>query len=229
MELTPNTSVTRSGVFAVSAPSGAGKTTLNSRLAQNHPDIEISVSLTTRRQRPGEVAGKHYHFVDRDEFLKNVEAGRMLEWAEVFGNLYGTSKSEVDRITGRGHKVILEIDVQGWRTAKPKLPGSLSVFILPPSMIDLWNRLEKRGTDAPEVCWRRFKAARDEIAAGRIYDFFIVNDDLDRAYAELEAIIAFGHPGKTSGEAGKRLCDRLLEEFEQSHKILELKKNHEKF
>ncbi len=220
--------LTRSGVFAVSAPSGAGKTTLNSRLARNHPDIEISVSLTTRNQRPGEVDGKHYHFVDRAEFQKNVDAGRMLEWAEVFGNLYGTSKSEVERITGNGHKVILEIDVQGWRTAKPKLPGALSIFILPPSMVDLWNRLEKRGTDTPEVCWRRFKAARDEIAAGRIYDYFIVNDDLDRAYAELEAIIARGEPGKTSGESGKALCDRLLEEFERSHKILELKTIHGK-
>jgi guanylate kinase len=219
---------TQSQVFAVSAPSGAGKTTLNSRLAQSHPDIEISVSLTTRRQRPGELDGKHYHFVDRAEFQKNVDAGRMLEWAEVFGNLYGTSKSEVERITGRGHKVILEIDVQGWRTAKPKLPGAQSIFILPPSMVDLWNRLEKRGTDTPEVCWRRFKAARDEIAAGRIYDYFIVNDDLDRAYAELESIIARGEPGKTSGKSGQAICDRLLDEFERSHKISELKRIHEK-
>jgi guanylate kinase len=219
---------TRPGIFAVSAPSGTGKTTLNSRLERDHPDVEISVSLTTRKQRPGELAGKHYHFVDRSEFEKNVAAGKMLEWAEVFGNLYGTSKAEVDRIVSKGHKVILEIDVQGWMTAKPKLPGAISIFILPPSMIDLWHRLEKRGTDSPEVRWRRFQAARDEIAAGRIYDFFIVNDDLERAYKELESMIVSGEPGHTSQEAGEALCNRLLNEFEQSHKILELKKIHQK-
>ncbi len=218
----------RSGVYAVSAPSGTGKTTLNSRIEQRHRDVEISVSLTTRKQRPGEIDGKHYHFVDRKEFEKNVNEGKMLEWAEVFGNLYGTSKSEVERITEKGHKVILEIDVQGWMTAKPKLPGALAIFILPPSMIDLWNRLEKRGTDSPEVRWQRFKAARNEIAAGRIYDFFIINDDLERAYHELEAIIIKGEPGLTSGEAGRECCDRLLKEFEQSHKILDLKTIHEK-
>ncbi len=221
--------ILRSGVFAVSAPSGTGKTTLNSRFERDHPDVEISVSLTTRKQRPGETAGKHYHFVDRSEFEKNVAAGNMLEWAEVFGNLYGTSKAEVKRITSKGHKVILEIDVQGWMTAKPKLPGAISIFILPPSMIDLWHRLEKRGTDSPEVRWRRFQAARDEIAAGRIYDFFIVNDDLARAYKELESIIVTGERGLTSQDAGKVLCDRLLNEFEQSHKILELKKIHQIF
>lgn len=220
--------IPRSGIFAVSAPSGTGKTTLNCRLERDHLDVEISVSLTTRKQRPGEIAGKHYHFVDRPEFEKNVAAGNMLEWAEVFGNLYGTSKAEVERITAKGHKVILEIDVQGWMTAKPKLPGALSIFILPPSMIDLWHRLEKRGTDSPEVRWRRFQAARDEIAAGRIYDYFIVNDDLERAYKELEAIIVSGEPGRTSQEAGEALCDRLLNEFEQSSKILELKKIYQK-
>ncbi|NBQ54405.1 MAG: guanylate kinase, partial [Proteobacteria bacterium] len=94
--------IPRSGIFAVSAPSGTGKTTLNSRLERNNPDVEISVSLTTRKQRPGEIAGKHYHFVDRSEFEKNVAADNMLEWAEVFGNLYGTSKAEVERITAKG-------------------------------------------------------------------------------------------------------------------------------
>ncbi len=217
----------RSGVFAVSAPSGTGKTTLNSRLEKLHPDVEISISLTTRKQRSGEIDGKHYHFVDNATFQKNATEGRMLEWAEVFGNLYGTSISEIERITKKNHKVILEIDVQGWMTAQPKLPGALAVFILPPSMIDLWNRLEKRGTDSPQVRWRRFKAARDEIAAGRIYDFFIVNDDLERAYGELEAIIVHGEPGRISGKAGHALCDRLLNEFQQSSKILELKAIHE--
>ncbi|MEY4630390.1 MAG: hypothetical protein RIQ81_510 [Pseudomonadota bacterium] len=213
------------GIFAVSAPSGTGKTTLNSRLHNQHPDVEISVSLTTRPQRTGEVDGMHYHFVDRTEFQRHINAGKMLEWAEVFGNLYGTSHAEIERITGRGHKVILEIDVQGWKTIKPKLPGAISIFILPPSMEDLWKRLEKRGTDAPEVRWRRFKTARDEIAAGRIYDYFIVNDQLERAYAELEAIIVGGETGKISGAGGVALCDRLLEEFELSGNILKLKKN----
>lgn len=218
----------RSGIYAVSAPSGTGKTTLNGRLHNQHPDVEISISLTTRPRRAGEVDGMHYHFVDRAEFQRHIDAGKMLEWAEVFGNLYGTSHAEIERITARGHKVILEIDVQGWRTISPKLPGAVSIFILPPSMEDLWKRLEKRGTDAPEVRWRRFKTARDEIAAGRIYDYFIVNDDLERAYAELQAIIVRGEPGKTTGAAGAVLCDRLLDEFEHNSNILKLKSIYDK-
>lgn len=213
----------RSGIFAVSAPSGAGKTTLNSRLAAHHSDIEISVSLTTRAIRPGEVDGRHYHFVDRQAFEANISAGKMLEWAEVHDNLYGTSLSEIDRIQKKGSKIILEIDVQGWKNAKKQLPGAISIFILPPSMLALWKRLESRGTDSPAVRWRRFQTARDEIAAGRIYDYFIVNEDLDRAYLELESIIAGNQPGKITGKAGEDLCNRLLEEFDHNNKILELK------
>lgn len=216
-------------VYAVSAPSGAGKTTLNSRLAAHYPEIEISVSLTTRSMRPGEVNGRHYHFVDRQEFEANIAAGKMLEWAQVHDNLYGTSLSEVERIQKKGHKVILEIDVQGWKNAQRQIPGAISVFILPPSMLDLWKRLERRGTDSPAVRWRRFQTARDEIAAGKIYDYFIVNDDLERAYTELESIIAGDQVGKITGKAGEELCNRLLAEFDRDSKILELKEIHGKF
>jgi guanylate kinase len=220
--------IPKSGIFAVSAPSGTGKTTLNGRLHNQHPDVEISVSLTTRPRRTGEVDGMHYHFVDRIEFQRHIDAGKMLEWAEVFGNLYGTSHSEIERITGRGHRVILEIDVQGWKTIKPKLPGAVSIFILPPSMEDLWKRLENRGTDSPAVRWKRFKTARDEIAAGRIYDYFIVNDELERAYSELESIIVRNEPGRITGSDGARLCDQLLDEFEHNSNILKLKSIYDK-
>jgi len=214
----PDVQVTRANanVFVISAPSGAGKTTLNGRLVSKHRDVEISVSLTTRPIRTGETNGQDYHFVTREEFRRRVDAGDMLEWAEVFGNLYGTTLSELERIGKAGHKAILEIDVQGWQKARRKLRNATSVFILPPTLETLWKRLESRGTDSLEVRWRRLVAARDEIAAGRNYDWFIVNNNIDRAFAELEDIVAFARPGLVDGTQGHVLCRKLLEEFDRS-------------
>ena len=211
-------------IFVVSAPSGTGKTTLNQRLVSTHSaSVEISISLTTRAMRANEKAGVDYHYVSPAQFQKSVDAGEMLEWANVFGNLYGTSIQEISRIRKKGHKVILEIDVQGWQKAKPKLPGAVSVFIIPPSIDTLWRRLETRGTDNLEVRWRRLQTARNEIASGSNYDCFIVNDTLETAYAELESIIIGGNPGKVPRPAGVALCQKLLREFDSSDLLKDLR------
>jgi guanylate kinase len=201
-------------VAVVSAPSGTGKTTLNRMLTKSHPDkIEISVSLTTRKVRSGEQHGLDYFFVSESEFKANVDHGRMLEWANVHGNLYGTSLDEVHAIQGRGHQAILEIDVQGWEQARQKLENTISVFLLPPSMQDLWDRLKGRGTDSFETRLKRFKNARSEIAAAKHYDYFVINRDLREAYQELEQILVYGNDGVVSSAKGLDLCHSLLNEF----------------
>jgi len=216
--------MTNKDIFVVSAPSGTGKTTLNQRLVNEHKaEVEISVSLTTRAQRKNEMDGVDYPFVTKEQFQKHVDQGDMLEWANVFGNFYGTSIHEIDRIRKARHRVILEIDVQGWQKAKLRLPGATSVFIIPPSIETLWKRLENRGTDSIEVRWRRLQTARTEIAAGSTYDFFIVNDALDRAYHDLESIIIGGNPGKIAKAAGIQLCEKLLKDFDTSDLLKGLK------
>lgn len=203
-------------VFVVSAPSGAGKTTLNRRLVTDHPSVAMSISYTARPKRPSEQEGVDYHFVSREEFRAAIDRGEMLEYAEVFGTLYGTPLAEIRRIHGLGKQAILEIDVQGWRQAKDKLPGARSIFILPPSIEALWERLESRGTEAKAVRWRRLMTAKSEISCGGIYDAFIVNSDLEAAYGELQDIIIHGKSGKITNPEGTRLCQALLAEFESS-------------
>jgi guanylate kinase len=203
-------------VFVVSAPSGTGKTTLNRRLVAEHPEVQISVSYTTRARRPSEIEGVHYHYVANERFRELIAQGEMLEYAEVFGTLYGTSKTEIDRLLG-AHKIpLLEIDVQGWRSAMPKLPSARSVFILPPSIEELWRRLEGRGTEPLAVRWKRLMTARDEIKAGSLYQNFIINRDLDSAYSELEGILIRQESPKLSREEGLAHCDRLLAEFDSA-------------
>lgn len=215
-------------VYVVSAPSGAGKTTLNRLLVKRHPNIEISVSLTTRAPRSGEVAGKDYQFVSKEDFQKHIDRGDMLEWAMVHGNLYGTSKQQLREIQARNHYSLLEIDVQGWSTAKRKLKQAVAIFILPPSIRELWNRLEERGTDSLATRWERLVNAKDEIENAQNYDFFIVNDDLDRAYAELESIIVYGKTGTLGPSEGLAKCRSLIEEFENSEWIKTLKSSVQK-
>lgn len=200
-------------VIVVSAPSGTGKTTLNRRLTDQFEQFEISVSYTTRACRPGEIEGVHYHFVSPEEFQNLVKRGEMLEYAEVFGTFYGTALREIERIKSQGRKVILEIDVQGWRQARPKLSHTQSIFILPPSMKVLWERLSSRGTESLEKRWRRLQAARSEIQSGALYDVFIINEVLENAYRELTQVVIRKKPALLSREEGLAHCDRLLEEF----------------
>jgi guanylate kinase len=216
--------MTNEVVYVVSAPSGTGKTTLNRRLIKEHPHIEMSISYTTRKQRTGETDGVDYHFVSDAKFRELIKKGQMLEYAEVFGTLYGTAVAEVERIQKQGNLALLEIDVQGWRQARVKIENSRSIFILPPSVETLWRRLEARGTEPKDVRWRRLMTARAEISCGNLYETFIVNSDLDEAYQELEGIIIKGKNARISKDDGVRLCQDLLQEFDNAPWLQKLAK-----
>jgi guanylate kinase len=215
-------------VFVVSAPSGTGKTTLNTRLMSEFPNVEVSISHTTRGIRQGEADGKSYHFVEKAEFQQMIRHGLLLEWADVFGNFYGTSKSEIDRIFGHGNHVLLEIDVQGARSVVTQLPEAITVFILPPSIETLWHRLEKRGTDKLEDRWRRLMTAKQEIEVGYLYEHFIINDDKDTAYEELRRVLVEGKHSSISHADGVAYCQKLLEEFKNSKLIQSLQDKFQK-
>jgi len=179
-------------LLVLSAPSGAGKTTLAHRLAAVEPDARFSVSATTRAPRGAERDGVDYHFVSRERFDELVSAGALAEWAEVHGNRYGTLATTVDEALAQGRIALFDIDVQGGVQLLGRWPGrAVTVFILPPSMAELERRLRARSTDAEPVIARRLAAAREEIARGATrYDWLVVNDDLDRALADLRAIVA---------------------------------------
>lgn len=214
----------KSSIIVVSAPSGTGKTTLIHKLLERHKNIDFSVSHTTRPMRQGEKDGVDYHFVSKEDFKKKIDLGEMLEWANVFGNLYGTSKNEIVRITEKGHRVVLDIDVQGWEQARKKIPEAMSVFILPPSLKCLWDRLEGRGTDSFEVRWRRLLTAKKEIESGHLYHNFVINDDLERAYIELEHIVIHGTEGHIKTSEGINLCRALMSEFDSADWLKDLRK-----
>jgi guanylate kinase len=177
-------------LFIISAPSGAGKTTILKRVMGELAGLAFSVSHTTRPPRPGEVSGRDYHFVDREEFVKLQESGDFLEWAEVHGNLYGTSRSTVAGQLAAGLDVILDIDVQGAGQVRGRTEWqAVSVFIMPPSLAELEKRLAGRGTDSPEVIKRRLVNAILELADRELYDHLVVNDRLDQAVEMVEAVI----------------------------------------
>ncbi len=176
-------------LFVVSAPSGAGKTSLVRALIDAVDGLELSVSHTTRPRRRGEVDGIDYHFVDESTFLAQVEAGRFLEHAEVFGNRYGTSRDAVEARLAEGFDVILEIDWQGALQVRRLIPGAVLIFILPPSPAELESRLSGRGQDSTEVVERRLSEARAEIAQYEAYDYLIVNDDFSTALGQLRCLI----------------------------------------
>ncbi|MBC7659224.1 MAG: guanylate kinase [Chitinophagaceae bacterium] len=201
-------------VFVVSAPSGTGKTTLNRRMLKECPRLEISVSHTTRAPRAGEVDGVHYHFIKPDAFRSMADSNAFIEWAEVHGNLYGTSFSELRRIEANGKDPLLEIDIQGWHNAKSLLPDAISIFILPPSLASLWQRLEKRGSDSLEIRWVRLQNAYDEIKQAHEYDILIINNELEVAYQKLKSIILSHKPEGKGDPEGLILCERLNEEFQ---------------
>ncbi len=208
--------------FVISAPSGTGKTTLNRRLVEEHPDVEISISHTTRARREKEIEGVHYYYVNEAKFQDIINQNRFLEWANVHGNLYGTTINEIHRIKNLGKSPLLEIDVQGWQKVRTKLSNSVAVFILPPSLAELWQRLELRGSDAISTRWLRFKNAFEEIEKADHYDYFIVNDDLEKAYAELESIVILGRKGSNGPSEGQMLCDQLKNEFKNADWIQQL-------
>ena len=194
-------------MLIVSSPSGAGKTTLCNRLRAELPELRFSVSHTTRRPRPTEVDGRDYHFVDASVFEQMVRAGAFAEHARVHDHLYGTSLREIEisRETARG--VIFDIDYQGARQIKATVPGAVSVFILPPSLAELERRLRGRGTEDSATRALRLDNARMEIEHYAIFDYVILNDELDRAYNELRSIVV---AERCRRERHARLCERIL-------------------
>ena len=176
-------------LFIVSAPSGAGKTSLVSALLDTNQQIDVSVSYTTRASRTGETEGKDYHFVSRETFLAMAKHGDFLESAEVYGNLYGTSHSWIEAETLGGRDILLEIDWQGAAQVRHKFPDCISIFILPPSLQALAARLKGRGQDSDEVIARRLQAGQDDIAHVAEFDYVIINDEFDTALQQLNAIV----------------------------------------
>lgn len=190
----------------ISSPSGAGKTTLTGRLRKAIPDLRFSVSHTTRAPRENEVDGREYHFTSRDAFIKLIEADAFLEWAEVHGNLYGTSRAEIQAASGQ-RGIIFDIDHQGARQIKSAEPSAVSIFILPPSMDLLLQRLRGRASEDEETVQLRFAAARKEIAHYGMFDYVLVNDDLETATVQLISIFRAEECRRQRAAA---LAERLL-------------------
>ena len=176
-------------LFVVAAPSGAGKSSLVNALLEREPTISLSISHTTRPPRVGELYGRHYYFVERDAFEKQVAAGIFLEHAEVHGNLYGTSGTTVQELLAQGRDVLLEIDWQGAQQIRRSKPDCVSVFILPPSRAELERRLRGRGSDSAAVIEQRLRNSREEIGHAHEFDFILINDVFDDALADLQAIV----------------------------------------
>ena len=176
-------------VYVITGPSGVGKGTLIKLLLERVPELELSVSATTRTPRPGEQPGVSYHFLGPGQFAERVAAGDFVEHAEYSGRRYGTLRAELDRRTAAGHPVVLEIEVQGARQVAAALPDAVRIFIAPPSPEALRTRLIGRGTDPPEQIERRLAVAEDELAAAPEFAHVVINDDLDRAIGELEACV----------------------------------------
>lgn len=173
-------------LIVLTGPSGVGKGTLLRSLLQRHADLYLSVSFTTRSPRPGEVDGKNYHFVTRPQFERMVAQGEFLEWAEFAGNCYGTPRRTVEEKIREGRWVILEIELDGARQIRKSFPSALQIFIAPPSMVELESRIRGRGQDSETAIARRLQRAWEEVDAAGEFDIQVVNDDLERALAEIE-------------------------------------------
>jgi guanylate kinase len=184
--------IARRGLMLVlSSPSGAGKTTLSRKLLEADAGVELSVSVTTRKQRPGEVDGRDYHFIDAARFAAMVEERELLEWAQVFGHRYGTPRAPVEAALDRGRDVLFDIDWQGTQQLREKAGGDLvSIFVLPPSIPDLERRLRTRAQDSDEVIHSRMAKAADEMSHWAEYDYVVINTDVDCAFAEVRSILA---------------------------------------
>ena len=176
-------------MLMVVSPSGVGKTSLTRRLVADHSDLHLSISATTREPRPGEHEGRDYHFVDRAEFDRLLAAGEFLEWAEVYGHRYGSPKAPIMASLARGESVLFDIDFQGAMKISDYSPAdAVKVYILPPSLAEMSRRLHARSQDSEEVIAKRLARAKSEIADWEQFDYLILNDDFDRAYAELAHI-----------------------------------------
>lgn len=176
-------------VFVISAPSGAGKSTLVRMLMDRIPGLHFSVSSTTRPPRPGEVNGVDYHFVTTEQFQEMIQRNEFLEYAVVHGHFYGTHIKELEIAQQEGKDLILDIDIQGARQVRSRIDNSVGIFILPPSPQALKERLEARAKDRPEEIARRLQRAVEEVQAYKEYDYVIINDDLERAFQQLAAIV----------------------------------------
>ncbi len=191
-------------IFIVSAPSGAGKTTISRAAIKALGGLTASVSLTTRARREGEVDGVDYSFVSENEFGRKVEAGELAEWAEVFGSRYGTRRAPLDKALAEGRDILLDIDIQGARQLRKSYPkDSVTIFVMPPSFAELEERLRRRGTETEQAIAHRLKRAREEARAYPEYDYLIVNADLKDSLSRLEAVV----------EAERQRVGRLREEF----------------
>jgi guanylate kinase len=181
----------RGFVLILSAPSGAGKSTLAQYLVKHSKDIINSVSTTTREPRPGENHGEHYFYIAKEQFKKEIKNGSFLEWAEVFGNYYGTSKAVVEDTLAKGTDIILDIDWQGARSIRESLPAGdvVSVSIVPPSLKSLRKRLEGRGQDSSEIIDKRMNQASEEMSHWQEFEYLVINDDLEEGKADLLAIV----------------------------------------
>lgn len=180
-------------LILISGPSGTGKGTVCDLLRKNHPEISYSISATTRQPRPGEQDGVNYYFYDKEKFRQMIDAGELLEWAEVYGNYYGTPKQKVlDRLNA-GEDILLEIDTQGALNVMKAVPEGLFIFLLPPSLKELANRLKGRGTETEESLQRRLGAAVDEIKIAHNYRYVVVNDKVEAAEKAIAGIIEAEH------------------------------------
>ena len=199
-------------MFVISSPSGAGKGTLSRNILDTDRDMTLSISVTTRDRRPSEINGVHYHFISQQRFLSMRDGGELLEWAEVHGNYYGTPRAPVEEALSAGRDVLFDIDWQGAAQLREKMADDVvSVFILPPSRSELRSRLTRRAEDAPEVIEKRLVNARREIAEWPNFDYVVVNDDLDAAFADLTAILRAERSHRTRAAEGiGRFVDDLL-------------------
>jgi guanylate kinase len=187
----PEITVARRGLMLVlSSPSGAGKTTLSRRLLEYDPNVELSISVTTRKKRPSEMAGRDYRFIDRRQFDELVEKGELLEWAEVFDNYYGTPKKPVMEALAAGRDVLFDIDWQGTEQLRKAAPNDMvSIFVLPPSIPELERRLHTRAQDDYETIHRRMAKAANELSHWADYDYVVINHDIEQAFADVTAIL----------------------------------------
>ncbi|MGP6088399.1 guanylate kinase [Antarctobacter jejuensis] len=211
-------SKTRRGLLIIlSSPSGAGKSTLSRRLLQWDSSLSFSVSATTRAPRPGEVDGDHYHFLSEDDFKRSVREDGMLEHAHVFGHFYGSPRAPVEEAIGQGRDVLFDIDWQGAQQIVNSGLGrhTLSVFILPPSIAELRRRLISRGQDAADVIAKRMQKSWDEISHWGSYDYVLINDDLDRTFADLQTIVTATRLRRLQQPALVDHVRKLQQEFEE--------------